>query len=125
MSQKKPLVRPCPKCGGAAHETTPQGLTNLRGKDTYFTCTACGLMTNQSGQAVVTSVDEIKQINSIAAGARNAAESVPEFNEMSQASQALFQAKLAELALQMWMDGYKHGVLCNAVGSAYDERATK
>ena len=87
-----------------------------------FTCTVCGLMTNQDGKAVVSSVGEIPQVNSIAAGARKTAEAVPEFSGMSKSSQALFQAKLAELALQMWMDGYKHGVLCHAVGAAYDER---
>lgn len=122
---KQPVIRTCPKCNGAAHETTPQGLTGLRGQDKYFTCTVCGLMTTQDGKAIIKSVDEIKQVNSIAAGARKTAESVPGFKDMSKASQALFQAKLAELAIQMWMDGYKHGVLCHAVGAAYDARGTE
>ncbi len=120
---KKAQTRVCPKCGGVAVETNPQGLTALRGTDTFFTCTACGLMTNQDGKAVVKSVEEIAQINSIAAAARKTAEGVPEFSEMTKTSQALFQAKLAGLAIEMWMDGYKHGVLCHAVGAAYDERA--
>lgn len=117
----KPKVISCPRCQGIAQETTPQGFSALKGATTYYTCTVCATMVDESGKQVVTNLKDLGQINSVAAASSKMMKSLPGFEKMGPTAHALFQAKLTEMALEMWFDGYKHGVLCHAVGEAYDK----
>jgi len=117
MSEKS-----CPICKGAAYEMQPRGLGKVKIDKPFFACTNCGANFDKSNNILHKNPADIDQISMIATGARKMAESLPEFESMGSASQALFQARMAEFGLQVWFDGYKHGLLTNAIQEEYSKR---
>ena len=112
----------CARCGGQAYLMRPEGLGGVTLPHKIYSCPTCGANTSENGKILLTNIQELKQISTVAAASKKMTEGMPELQKLVAAAKSLFEARAAEYGIQMWFDGYKHGLLVNAIASEYDKR---
>lgn len=111
----------CPRCQSVGYKGSIPGIPKAMADSSgaHYVCLTCGFSYDVNKKALIRDASELKNISIVAEKTGEIIEDTPELKELNPAAKALFKARIAEHAVTIWFDGFKQGLLCDALSQAW------